>query len=81
MSALLQNMVITGNLPLHRQLFGNPPDRRMKKEHRQNELLNQIGPIIASPHMSQFMTKHKLGFPWFHAFLHGQENHWMKKSQ
>ena len=81
LSALLQYMVITGNFPLQRQLFGNPPDRRVKKAHRQNELLNQIGPIIAASHVSQFMPKHKLGFPRFHALFRRQENYWMKKSQ
>ena len=35
----------------------------MKKEYRENEVLNQIGPIIAAPHMSQFMTKNELSFP------------------
>ena len=53
----------------------------MKKEYREDEVLNQIGPIITSPHMSQFMTKNKLGFSWLQAFLRRQENHWMKKPQ
>ena len=53
----------------------------MKKEYCEDEVLNQIGSIIAAPHMSQFMTKNKLGFPWLHAFFRRQENHWMKKPQ
>src|SRR6266567_5772623 len=53
----------------------------MKKEYREDEVLNQIGPIIAAPHMSQFMTKNKLGFPRLQAFLRRQENHRMKKPQ
>ena len=53
----------------------------MKKEYREDEVLNQIGPIIAAPHISQFMTKNKLNFSWLQAFLRRQKNHKMKKPQ
>ena len=52
----------------------------MKGECREYAMLKEIGPIIAPAHMSQFVTKNRLGFRWFHR-LCGQEDDRMKETQ
>ena len=43
-------------------------------------MLKEIGPIIASAHMSQFVTKNWFGFCWFQ-MLCGQQYYRMKETQ
>ena len=43
-------------------------------------MLKEIGPIIASAHMSQFVTKNLFGFPWFR-LLCGQQDYRMKETK
>ena len=52
----------------------------MKRECCEYEMLKEIGPIIASAHVSQFVTKNLLGFRWFH-LLCGQQYDRMKEAQ
>ena len=43
-------------------------------------MLKEIGPIIASPHMSQFVTEDLFGFRRFHR-LRGQQDYRMKETK
>ena len=43
-------------------------------------MLKEIGPIIASAHMSQFVTKNRFGFRQFH-LLCGQQYYRMKETK
>ena len=76
----MQNVIVTSDFALQRQSLGNPPDGRMKRECREYEMLKEIGPIIASVHMSQFVTKNLFGFRWFH-MLCGQQYYRMKETK
>ena len=43
-------------------------------------MLEKIGPIIASAHVSQFVAKNLFGFRWFH-LLRGQQYYRMKETK
>src|SRR5207249_11328355 len=52
----------------------------MKRECREYGMLKETGPIIASAHMSQFVTKNLFGFRSFH-LLCGQQYDRMKETK
>ena len=57
-AARFQDVIIASNFPLDRKLTGNPPDCRMKKQRRLDELLRQISPIIAPLQVRQLVSQH-----------------------
>src|SRR6516164_5861784 len=56
-TSLGNNRIITRDLAFGGNLRVNPPDSWMKEERRLQNLLREIGPIIPTPEMRQFVKK------------------------
>src|SRR5215470_13169200 len=50
-----ENGIITCDFPLHGNFLIDLPDRRMEEKHRFQDLLRQIGPVIPTPEMREFV--------------------------
>jgi hypothetical protein len=50
-----QNGVVARHLPFQRNLSLDPPHRRMEEEHRLDQLLREVRPVIPSLQMGQLM--------------------------
>src|ERR1041385_3899773 len=78
-AALLQDVIVTGNLPLEREAPANPPHCRMKEEQCLEHLLDQVRPIVPSADVIQFMSKHGLGF--IRVVFARQKNHGVQEAE
>ena len=52
---LRKNRVITRHLPLETEFLLDPPDGWMKEQKRCQSLLDQIGPVVPSPEVREFV--------------------------
>jgi hypothetical protein len=56
-ASLGNNSIIARDLAFSGNLRVDPPDSRMKEEHCFHNLLREVGPIIPTPEMRQFVKK------------------------
>src|SRR5215472_13409602 len=59
-----KNCVITRHLAFDRNLPVDPPDSRMEEKHCLHDLLGEIGPIIPTLEMCQFMEENLIQLNW-----------------
>ena len=77
-AALLEDLIVTGNLTLEHQPAAYPPNRWLKPKYCLNQLLKEVGPIIAALEVRQFMPKNRFSF--FNALSFRKENHRVNKT-
>jgi hypothetical protein len=54
-AGMRENGVIAGHLTVQGEPMFNPPDAGQKEQQRLQNLLRQVGPIVAAPQMRQLM--------------------------